>query len=416
MTNSTCAPAELLACPFCGEAPVLPSGDGSHYEIECGGCGQAMASVQIRDLMTYEERASSSFIGYRYSEEYVERAKAAAIDNWNRRATPPAHHIEQNLGMVGALVTALDGLLSITQDSAGVAGYHLNGEIAEWDEFPEVGTARDVLSRHRERADKPAFFGIDLAEGALDDGPWRDAIIAQGWTPPAEPAADLHVWRATTKFGDTCHFGEASYAKAWAGKDGKIERVDLKPAPDLQVVEQSGAAPDGYVLVTAEQIERHATTAWECPPQSRVVLVSSLKRLAEKNAASPKATAARELLALALHKSFPLFDDAGLDQFIHCCEHSILQERKRLHAILDGAAPQPIEKVGVLRDAMRYRWLRDPENSPALVIDKRGEFIARDEFGGGGYYNYEYRAGDELDAAIDAALSDAPQEELDGQA
>lgn len=39
--------------------------------------------------------------------------------------------------------------------------------------------------------------------------------------------------------------------------------------------------------ITQEQIDRHTTTAWECPPQSLVVLVSSLKRLAEKNAAAP---------------------------------------------------------------------------------------------------------------------------------
>jgi hypothetical protein len=39
--------------------------------------------------------------------------------------------------------------------------------------------------------------------------------------------------------------------------------------------------------ITQEQIDRHTTTAWECPPQSLVVLVSSLKRLADKNAAAP---------------------------------------------------------------------------------------------------------------------------------
>lgn len=53
-------------------------------------------------------------------------------------------------------------------------------------------------------------------------------------------------------------------------------------------------APDGFLLITPDQVERHATTAWECPPQSRVVLVSSLKRLHAKNAAAPAQGAQHE--------------------------------------------------------------------------------------------------------------------------
>lgn len=117
----------------------------------------------------------------------------AAADGFRDGQRAANDHSAQSLGMVGALVTALDGLLSITQDSTGVAGYHLNGNVAEWDEFPEVDTARDVLSLYRERADKPCFFGIDLAQGALDAGPWRDAIIDQGWTPPEQQQASDKV-------------------------------------------------------------------------------------------------------------------------------------------------------------------------------------------------------------------------------
>lgn len=80
--------SELLPCPFCGDVPGLPSGDGTQYEIECTGCGQAMASVQICDLMTLEERESDNFTSYRYAEEFVERAKNAAVTNWNHRAQP----------------------------------------------------------------------------------------------------------------------------------------------------------------------------------------------------------------------------------------------------------------------------------------------------------------------------------------
>ena len=117
----------------------------------------------------------------------------AAAEGFRDGQRAALDHSAQSLGMVGALVTALDGLLSITQDSTGVAGYHLNGNVAEWDEFPEVDTAREVLSLYRERSDKPCFFGIDLAQGALDAGPWRDAIIDQGWTPPGQQPVEAAV-------------------------------------------------------------------------------------------------------------------------------------------------------------------------------------------------------------------------------
>lgn len=46
------------------------------------------------------------------------------------------------------LIQALRGLLSIVDDSNGVAGYHLNGDIAGWNEFPEVEEAEKVLKKH----------------------------------------------------------------------------------------------------------------------------------------------------------------------------------------------------------------------------------------------------------------------------
>lgn len=40
---------------------------------------------------------------------------------------------------------ALKGFVAITSDSQGVKGYHLNGDIAEWDEFDEVDKAREAI-------------------------------------------------------------------------------------------------------------------------------------------------------------------------------------------------------------------------------------------------------------------------------
>lgn len=57
------------------------------------------------------------------------------------------------------------------------------------------------------------------------------------------------------------------------------------------------------------------------------------------------------------------------------------------------------------RDAARYRWLRNPTTDVGLVIDKVVGETPLDEQGFGGYKHYEYRAGDELDAAINAAMT-----------
>lgn len=45
------------------------------------------------------------------------------------------------------LAKALRGMLSIVDDSHGVAGYHLNGNVADWGEFEEVDAACAALSR-----------------------------------------------------------------------------------------------------------------------------------------------------------------------------------------------------------------------------------------------------------------------------
>lgn len=46
------------------------------------------------------------------------------------------------------LASALEGMLSIVSDSSGVAGYHLNGDAADWDEFEEINAANEALRHH----------------------------------------------------------------------------------------------------------------------------------------------------------------------------------------------------------------------------------------------------------------------------
>ena len=48
---------------------------------------------------------------------------------------------------------ALRGLFDIIDDSTGVSGYHINGNIADWDEFSEVQEAYDVLPAQEAKDD-----------------------------------------------------------------------------------------------------------------------------------------------------------------------------------------------------------------------------------------------------------------------
>lgn len=58
---------------------------------------------------------------------------------------------------------------------------------------------------------------------------------------------------------------------------------------------------------------------------------SQIKR-AEKRAKKK----AQDSFVSTVKKAFPLFDETGLNEVEHHCEWHILQERKRLHRLLDG--------------------------------------------------------------------------------
>lgn len=48
------------------------------------------------------------------------------------------------------LLDALTNILNIMNDSEGVAGYHLNGDIAKWDEFEEIALAEQAIKKATE--------------------------------------------------------------------------------------------------------------------------------------------------------------------------------------------------------------------------------------------------------------------------
>ena len=75
---------------------------------------------------------------------------------------------------------ALEGLLGIVQESTGVAGWHLNGDVAGWDEFEEVRAAEEALKLHRKQGPwVPAFSRRSAHRGLIraccDKKRWRKA-------------------------------------------------------------------------------------------------------------------------------------------------------------------------------------------------------------------------------------------------
>ena len=45
------------------------------------------------------------------------------------------------------LLAALRGLMAIANNSNGVSGYHLNGSIAEWEDFEEIEIAERAIEK-----------------------------------------------------------------------------------------------------------------------------------------------------------------------------------------------------------------------------------------------------------------------------
>ena len=45
------------------------------------------------------------------------------------------------------LLAALEGVLAVVGDSTGVAGYHLNGDIADWNEFDEINAVYTAITK-----------------------------------------------------------------------------------------------------------------------------------------------------------------------------------------------------------------------------------------------------------------------------
>ena len=67
--------------------------------------------------------------------------------SWMRQLTAKGNRIERLEDERLELIKAIESFLDLVGDSHGVSGYHLNGDIAEWDEFECVGEAYELIRR-----------------------------------------------------------------------------------------------------------------------------------------------------------------------------------------------------------------------------------------------------------------------------
>lgn len=92
--------------------------------------------------------ANSSGI-YRPSAEAA--AELRRLHDDNRRLVNTLNHVSEVRSLLveqrDELLEALKGFVAIATDSDGVAGYHLNGDIAEWASFPEWHEAHAAIAK-----------------------------------------------------------------------------------------------------------------------------------------------------------------------------------------------------------------------------------------------------------------------------
>ncbi len=63
--------------------------------------------------------------------------------------------LEQEQAVMGEMAKALTGMQAVVAESAGIDGWHLNGALANWDEFDFVADAATALAQYQEARHVP---------------------------------------------------------------------------------------------------------------------------------------------------------------------------------------------------------------------------------------------------------------------
>jgi hypothetical protein len=177
-------------------------------------------------------------------------------------------------------IEAMEGFLAIVNDSRGVAGYHLNGDAAEWDEFDEVEAAEAAIaalkahqsqpvdmvlycpSCGKQHVDAPELHHVDeaLERNGLPGAP--DA----SWTNPPHRSHLCHscgcIWRpADVPTNGVARIETTGKADTWfGGWSGRAVAAEASQ-PDTRLIDAV------HIAMTAEAItSTRAEAPMRCAP------------------------------------------------------------------------------------------------------------------------------------------------------
>lgn len=169
---------------------------------------------------------------------------------------------------------ALRGFLAIVRDSSGVAGYHMNGDIAEWDSFPEVAAAEEAIAAQpatvQDAHEKAIAALLDFAKTvggepcqclcygecsirpALTEGSVRHQKKNQSGSRPIKPPASPKYKQQESHIAQTDNTGADS--EAILQEAPELTRGELWPVIDLHVERLQRHAYE-YGLISEGAIE-----------------------------------------------------------------------------------------------------------------------------------------------------------------
>ena len=123
--------------------------DGNWWHISAG--NQAIAAVHAASKKRNEPYASMFEANARRIIACVNAC--AGLPTEQLESSPLGGVLNGVAGLIAQrdeLLAALEGVLAVVGDSTGVAGYHLNGDIADWDEFDEINAVYTAIAKAKD--------------------------------------------------------------------------------------------------------------------------------------------------------------------------------------------------------------------------------------------------------------------------